>query len=172
MSRLRDIFTMEKKKRNRLSTYPRTCKCGELLKNKNKKSRHTCKIDPEHHHEDIICNRLMNDNYMQDFKKLKCDIQHDKDVNEYIKGYMEDNTVELGEDKKLIAIQSLFTDIPSILADGAYIKFDIFTNTLYYVPCNKRTESVFKAMLKNDELESINVLDLNESTITGVINEK
>jgi hypothetical protein len=152
---------MEKKKRNRESTYPRSCKsCGKLLKNRNAKVRHECKpeLKPP---EDIIFERLINANYMEDFKKLKCDIQHDKEINDFIEYYKEDAIVVVDEkERKLITLQSLFEDIPEILADGAYIKVDIHTNTLYYVPCNERTESVFQAMIKNDDMEITKILEL------------
>jgi hypothetical protein len=156
---------MEKKKRNRESTYPRSCKsCGVLLQSRSQKNRHVCKIDPVIKPEDIIFERLRNSNYMEAFKKLKCDIKHDENANHYIESYKEDSIIIVAngivEDTKLITLDALFADIPEILADGAYIKVDIHTNTLYYVPCNERTESVFQAMIKNDDMEITKILEL------------
>lgn len=137
----------EKKKRVRLSTYPKTCQCGVNLENRFMNYNHKCKEEEKGKYS--LFEMLQAKNYMQDFKQLKADIDEDSKIGDFI-NELKDESIEA-----IIKPIDIFTKVPEIYRDGAYIKIDRESRLLYYVAMNKRTKSAFQEMLKNDELEII-----------------
>jgi hypothetical protein len=137
----------EKKKRVRLSTYPKTCQCGVNLENKFMKYNHKCKKEEKEKHS--LFDMLQAKNYMEDFKQLKVDIAEDTKIADFIS--------ELKDESNEATIKpiDIFAEVPEIFRDGAYIKIDRESKLLYYVALNKRTNSVFQEMLMNDEMEIV-----------------